>query len=147
MQLSDAFLYHNLHIIRSIQEILTDTTRSLKTILNILPILAARFDRKYKRDPYIDWKEPFRTDVDLFDDLLLGKSLERLALDLAISDRRNMSSQDLISVEELSRLGLKWNFRSEVAQECCVAYPSLCVFLKDLISVSSLCFNLFLAFY
>ena len=136
--LSNAFLYHNLHIIRSIQMFLADTTRSLKLLLVLLPILKARFDRQYKCDIYIDWHEPFRTDFDLVCDLVFNKDPQGLAINLTYADEQILRSEGpILSDDSLNLLGRRWNFRSEVARECCAAYPLLCPLLKELVSVSS----------
>lgn len=137
MYISDAFLYHNLHIIRSIQDFLADTTRSFKLVLALLPILVARFDRQYKCDLYIDWNEPFRTDFDLVGDLVFWKDPQELAINLTFADEQILRSEGPVLFDEgLSRLGRRWNFRSEVAQECCIAYPLLCPLFKKLVLVS-----------
>lgn len=133
-----ALLYHNLHIIRSIQEFLADTTRSLKLGLALLPVLEARFDRQYKCDLYIDWNRPFRTDFDLVSDLVFKKDPQELAVNLTYADERILRSEGLILFDDsLSRLGRRLNFRSKVARECCIAYPLLCPLLKILVVVDS----------
>ena len=144
MDVSDAFLYHNLHIIRSIQEFLADSTRSLKLVLALLPILEARFDRQYKCDLYVDWNEPFRTDFDLVSDLIFKKDPQELAVNLTYADERILRSEGpILFNESLSHLGRRWNFRSEVARECCIAYPLICPLFKKLVVVSSFGWNCF----
>ena len=111
MNFSDHVLYHNLHIIRSIQEFLADSTRSLKLVLVLLPILKTRFDRQYRRDLYIDWKEPFRTDFDLVADSVFSKDPQELAIELTFADEQILRSEGSILFDDgLSRLGRRWNF-------------------------------------
>ena len=144
MNVSDAFVYHNLHIIRSIQEFLTDSTRSLKLVLALLPILKTRFDHQYKRDLYIDWNEPFRTDFDLVVDLVFRKDPQEVAIDLTFADEQILRSEGPILFDDgLGHLGRRWNFRSEVARECRIAYPLLCQLLKKLVLVSPSCLKPF----
>ncbi|KAL9124562.1 MAG: hypothetical protein Q9217_006116 [Psora testacea] len=113
-------------------------SRSLVETLAILPMLAIRFDLTYKcLIEEVDWRRPFSTRVDMFDDLMAGHPMKRLAKKATLLDKYEL---DLLCPAgfktrgaHLRYLDMKSNAITREYAECLLVHPKLTDLFQELV--------------
>ena len=116
-------------------------SRSLVGTLRVLPMLAIRFDLTYNcliED--IDWRQPFSTRLDVFDALMAGHSMGRMAKEATAFDK---SELDFLCPADfkardahLRYLDRKSNAITQEYAECLLVHPPLMYLFRELVEVS-----------
>lgn len=106
--------------------------------MNLLPVLAVRFDRFYKCGLGTEWKT-FDNDTEIVENILASTSPLQFANEVTISDQADF---DLLCPKDfkagsahMDYMSRKWNTLCDSINECCTALP-LRQFLQEVLGVS-----------
>lgn len=134
-------------ISRPIQRLFLQTPPTLKILLNILDVLAIRFQRQYVGAHTMDWTLTFDTELVFLEDYYHLITPEELALrlterdkalgltakmtstqsnDITRADRSRCVVDNIIANDDLVHRVLDaWNALSNSVWDCCVAFPNI----------------------
>ncbi|KAJ5144479.1 Guanine-nucleotide dissociation stimulator CDC25, partial [Penicillium atrosanguineum] len=114
-----------------IQRLFEDRPPGLSTILKILSVLGARFEKQYIHTAVLNWQTPFDTKRSFLEDCLTSTSPTDLADTLASTDEMNFSalSGQSIAVDnvEVKNLVDNWHSLSSSVWECCSSLPNMMI--------------------
>ncbi|KAI9733523.1 MAG: hypothetical protein M1835_003429 [Candelina submexicana] len=114
-----------------------DRTLPLSAMLDILPILAIRFNRTYIRAMPFAWPR-FTIRVDVLKALIASNPTE-FAKDVTISDKKDFDRlcPDAFKTRapHLIYMNMKWNSFCDAIAECCEAHPGLSYHLGKIAQV------------
>ena len=126
-----------------IQQLFLTFPPTLKDVLKVLSVLAARFQRTYVHVREINWTKPFSVDFSFLEGLTASTSADDFAKTITGVDQDGFSGLSQKSFVEpdaiIKRLLVTWELLSMAVWECCTGLPEMIGYIQEVVQVGLPC--------
>ncbi|OOF98628.1 hypothetical protein ASPCADRAFT_41618 [Aspergillus carbonarius ITEM 5010] len=120
-----------------IQQLFLTFPPTLKDVLKVLSVLAARFQRTYVHVREINWTKPFSVDFSFLEGLTASTSADDFAKTITGVDQDGFSGLSQKSFVEpdaiIKRLLVTWELLSMAVWECCTGLPEMIGYIQEVV--------------